>query len=264
MAYHGDLEKKAAMEQKRNLAGEESNGHEDESGIYRLRMEPIGRPKRSPTRSSKSAGHPRPSHPHPPPNPFRFIGRITIPPIFVYKPPPPFNSYRTGKTWSNANAANLSALRRSASSSQVDDSRSAAESVSETHRRHSYPKVDAPIRLRDCRQDADADSDCDSFDDDDAVDRDLRIDEYPCGPPPLPHPPPGLLNDAQDKSDAGGGGDGHAASGHAHSGQHPCTYCMDDFGLFMADHVPCPRHRINNVLNDMLLTTPFQHLLFWL
>ena len=61
MTYHGELEKKAAMEQKRNLAGDEANGHEDvAAGIYRVFNVGAGRRNkrrlRPPTNSKIAAG----------------------------------------------------------------------------------------------------------------------------------------------------------------------------------------------------------------
>ena len=113
VSYHGDLEKKAAMEQKRNLAGDDTangNHHHDDSG--------------SGTNNNNNNNNNRRRHKKDPsrkcvPIPPAFLikpvhgrmqcggrkplnrGRpLAIPEAFLYKPPPPPPSYHTGKTWS--------------------------------------------------------------------------------------------------------------------------------------------------------------------
>ena len=132
MSYHGDLEKKAAMEQKRNLAGDDpTNGnHHDDSGSGTNNNNSSSNNNNS---NSNSTNNRRRVKKHPPeanpsrksaPIPPAFLikpvhgrmqcgtkkplarGRpLKIPEAFLYKSPPPPPILRTGKTWSRASDA---------------------------------------------------------------------------------------------------------------------------------------------------------------
>ena len=152
VSYHGDLEKKAAMEQKRTLGGDgdEANGHEDSgSGIYqqfslsrRMRKKRVGRdqktskiafPVASPIRQQMDQGKK---------SRCALIRPISIPEAFVIKPAPPSKCYRTGKVWSRKRSPTHTLKRGEGLAKSSSDSNLLNRKSNQQHRRHSYWELD--------------------------------------------------------------------------------------------------------------------------
>lgn len=122
VSYHGELEKKAAMEQKRTLTGDEANGQETTAGIYnnnssylqnnvRLRRKIKNRPPRNPqknilTQINKLTAAEHMKHKSYKPC-LAIVRPLNIPQVFIAKPFPPVVSYRTGKVWSRKKPSDL-------------------------------------------------------------------------------------------------------------------------------------------------------------
>ena len=178
VSYHGDLEKKAAMEQKRNLTGEETNGHDDSgSGTNRhysldvrkkraqqvqQRLQPVvavAKPHDS-RRPPVEAVAERPA----------FLSTLLarkrkpivrgkplkIPGVFIIKPAPPFKLHRTGKKWSmkGGPAKPRRVVVKSYSDSHVNNRLSAILGVYRPPRRrysNSGDESDEPRQLRPSR-----------------------------------------------------------------------------------------------------------------
>ena len=167
VSYHGELEKKAAMEQKRTLAGDEANGHENSvPGIYhhtsfnsRMRKK---QKNRSALRkdilpssccelglqmqkmlkitytndSGKKSSNSR----------LALIRPLAIPDIFIAKPTPPLKSYRTGKVWSRKRPHEARKYESHTVTKSRSDSNLHKHQLSSClpNRRHSYVEQNLP------------------------------------------------------------------------------------------------------------------------
>lgn len=161
MSYHGELEKKAAMEQKRTLTSDEANGHESSvPGIYHHTSFNSRMRKRQKSRSSLrkdaltssrcelalqmqkmlgvthlSDGAKKSSSSR-----LTLIRPLSIPDVFIVKPAPPLKSYRTGKVWSKKRPHETKKIDRQDVIKSRSDSNLLKHQLSSrlSKRRHSY------------------------------------------------------------------------------------------------------------------------------
>jgi hypothetical protein len=234
VAYHGDLEKKAAMEQKRVLTGEEnSNGHDPGIPYIELYLSLIDPPK------PKKKGPKRLQHKKKDPA-IKLINKLVIPGAFLPKPPPPVYDWRTGKVWKRPGQPEAPDQPLTNGHLADDDEEELSKAEDDEETRLANEKAARMLRnMADLRR----------------LNLVRRTEDEPCCE--AHHPDEG---DAEQ--------DDECAAGPAHSDHEivygrACTYCLGDFSLFMANHVPCQRHRLTHMLNDFLLTSSFQHLIFW-
>lgn len=158
VSYHGDLEKKAAMEQKRTLTGDEANNvHENNSvpGIYHHTSYNSRMRKRQKSRSSlrkdtltssccelafqmqKMLGVTHLTDAVKKTSRLTLIRPLSIPDIFIVKPAPPLKSYRTGKVWSKKRAPHELKDNQAVIKSRSDSNLNMHQLVI-PKRRHSY------------------------------------------------------------------------------------------------------------------------------
>ena len=244
VAYHGDLEKKAAMEKQRSLAGENDtlNGHDNASSgipyleLYLSLIDPPSPKKKRAKRLQRK--------PHVAATPL--ISKIKIPAAFVPKPPPPVRDWRTGRVWKRPGAEaekpppppNEAAKVAEEEEEEEEEEEAAARRLRDEKAARYMRYLDNSRRLYMQRWDADQPTDS-----------------------------PAADGDEEEANETGRGEEPDADEGVAPEEKGPvggaCTYCLGGFGLFMAAHVPCRQHRLTHILNDYLLTSSFQHLMFW-
>ena len=154
VSYHGDLEKKAAMEQKRTLTGDEANGHDNSgSGIYhnnsfkpRMRKKPNNRQSRALTNDiMTSSCYEKSSAVKSSSYRVTIVRPLRIPDIFIKKPTPPLKIYRTGKIWSvkRPHAESKKCFRQTVAKSRSYSHLLKERSSSLQKRRHSHLDVPA-------------------------------------------------------------------------------------------------------------------------
>lgn len=139
--YHGDLEKKAAMDQKRTL-GDEAGGSADNAPGTRIGQKSNRREAKALNGKKKNGlvAHPAPTAPIDGKKQgakITIIRRLKIPEIFIPKAPSPLRDYRTGKVWRpkvpKASPKVQFKVRKSKSDSQL-----LARKMQSVHRRHSF------------------------------------------------------------------------------------------------------------------------------
>lgn len=130
--YHGELEKKAAMEQKRTV-GDEASADNAPPGIISLLN------KRNAQKAGEKRKNVKPTSNGPikPGTKVTIVRRLKIPECFIPKPASPPRDYRTGKVWRPKlppkSPGKMSfRVRRSKSDSQL------LAKMKKNHRRHSF------------------------------------------------------------------------------------------------------------------------------
>lgn len=105
MSYHGELEKKAAMEQKRTLTGdEEGNGSGSGISNYILYLLSECSQRKKKKKKKKNDHHEERNKKALVP----LIHPLSIPDVFIPKPVPPLVIHRTGKVWSKKESPRMS------------------------------------------------------------------------------------------------------------------------------------------------------------
>lgn len=135
------------MEQKRTLAGDDTNGHESSaSGIYntfstRMRKKQKSRQLKTTRKDLMSwppcLGHSLTYGNSSKDSRISLIRPLTVPDIFVKKPTPPLKSYRTGKVWSLKRPCEPIKRIRTAIAKSRSDSHLLSQEPRLLNRRHS-------------------------------------------------------------------------------------------------------------------------------